>query len=98
MYAHVENKLETYLQNYMTGRVREASTENVIVCNQGGFIKLLLELTCTCTTVCIADQRAMNAARLIAKKQQNVYMHYKKRTETMQKQEELSLVRSCSNT
>ncbi len=33
MYAHVENKLETYLQNYMTGRVREASTENVIVCN-----------------------------------------------------------------
>ena len=30
--------------------------------------------------------------------QQNVYMHYKKHTETMQKQEELSLVRSCSNT
>ena len=29
MYAHVENKLETYLQNCMTGGVREASTENM---------------------------------------------------------------------
>ena len=29
MYVHVENKLETYLQNYMTGRIREASTEKM---------------------------------------------------------------------